>query len=236
MCKWLGPDRARTASMPGSPTATRVQRRSTGSDRGYLGLFGNETVVPGGLRAEAVRIFISAPYHAQVHLATGTEVGLVVKERRVQGAAVFDFGTPPKYQRTDDVILTYPCEGVAGTATKLLAEVPSPYSPRDLVSHPIGQSPYFFADERNHVSPTGQKTLIEVINLLVTELVLGATVAMLAVMTRENDANAPFLGVGFAYAAPDQPRKAATRYRVRATIRSENDNKTTLVDYTFSTG
>lgn len=76
--------------------------------------------------------------------------------------------------------------------------------------------------------------MIEVINVVVTDQTTGLPVVMLPVQNKDNDVNALFMGRGFAYAAPDQPLKKLTPYRVRATVKS--NGVTTLVDYTFTTG
>jgi hypothetical protein len=76
--------------------------------------------------------------------------------------------------------------------------------------------------------------VIEVTNVVVTVHATGVPVLMLPVQNKDNDVNALFMGRGFAYAAPDQPLKKLTPYRVRATVRS--NGVTTLVDYTFTTG
>ena len=204
--------------------------------QGYKGLFEHETLIPYGPATDAVRAFLAAPYHAQVLLGTATDVGIASPAQGSSGAAVFEFGVTSKHQRLGDGVLTYPCQGTTGTALKLEGEVPSPYAPRNLRANPIGQPLYFFVYEKTLVLPPGQKTLIEVTDLVVSEVVSGAAVEMLNVMTAENDAAGSLMGIGFAYVAPHLPLKAMTQYRVKASVRSKADNKTSLVDYTFTTG
>jgi uncharacterized protein YkwD len=196
--------------------------------RGYTGRYAGETIAAGLQIPSAVRVLLSAPYHAGGMLYGYDEVGVSVGQR-----AVFDLGLRDKPQRADRSILTYPCQGVTGVATELFGEIPSPYSPRNLRSNPIGQSIYFLADE-SALLPAGKKSVIEVTDVVVTEQVTGVPVVMLPVQNKDNDVNALFMGSGFAYAAPDQPLKKLTPYRVRATVRS--NGVTTLVDYTFATG
>lgn len=196
--------------------------------RGYTGRYAGQTIAAGHQIPSAVRVLLSAPYHAGAMLYGYDEVGISVGQR-----AVFDLGLSDKPQRADRAILTYPCQGVTGVATELLGEIPSPYPPRNLRTNPIGQSIYFLADDSVPLPP-GKSSLIEVSNVVVTEHLTGAPVAMLPVQNKDSDVNALFVGRGFAYAAPDRPLKKLTQYRVQATVQS--NGVTTLVDYTFTTG
>ena len=196
--------------------------------RGYTGRYAGETIAAGLQIPSAVRVLLSAPYHAGVMLYGYDEVGISVGQR-----AVFDLGLRDKPQRADRSILTYPCQGVTGVATELYGEIPSPYSPRNLRSNPIGQSIYFLADE-SVPAPAGKQSVIDITDVVVTEHATGVPVVMLPVQNKDNDVNAFFMGRGFAYAAPDQPLKKLTQYRVRATVKA--NGVTTPVDYTFTTG
>lgn len=196
--------------------------------RGYLSPSLGEVIAGSMASKSAVHGLLSAPYHTRSLLGGQTEVGIASR-----GAIVMDFGLPAKRQRSGDGILTYPCEGITGTQVSLSAETPSPYRPRNLAASPIGQAVYFFADESLELAP-GRKTLMDITNLSMTEAVSGTEVVLLPLMNRETDPNFNFITAGFAYAAPDQPLKALTTYRVRATVNAAG--KTTLVDYRFTTG
>lgn len=194
--------------------------------RGYGGNLVSEGIGGSLKSTNTSRHLLSLPYHAGTMLSGFTDIGISVGV-----AVVFDYGSQSKFQRKDSSILTYPCAGVTGTKISLDNETPSPYLPRNLVANPIGQPVYFFADESAQV-PAGKKSLIEVTDLVVTEDVSGVLIVMLPVQNKDNDPVS--IGSGFAYAAPDKPLKNLTKYRVRATVKS--NGVTTQVDYTFTTG
>lgn len=199
------------------------------SFRGYTP-FTSEAASFDPTESEKVRDLLSAPYHAAGMPAPYKDVGISVQTGTVD-ATTIELGKGDKEQISSSDVLSYPCEGVTGFKTKLLGEDPCPYSHRSLSPNPIGQSIVFIVSNRRLMLPAGRKCHVESVDVSMTEVATGAAVAMLLPQTTENDSNAsPWL----AFAAPDQPLKSLTKYRVTANVKTYD--KLVPFDFTFFTG
>ena len=192
-----------------------------------------------GYGVDGVRGLLSAPYHLRGLVGAHREVGLSLRSSGALGSGadyiVSGFqpslwlsisagsttALPPQRQSSTDV-LTYPCQGVTGTAFRLFGESPNPVTPRDLATNPIGQ-------------PILVQLLEGRLLVVTSATVTGPSgpVALLPTMTQTNDPNGR-LSSNTAVIMPDLPLQPNTSYSV--VINGTNNGVAFTRSFSFSTG
>jgi uncharacterized protein YkwD len=204
-------------------------------------LSGIHSIAKSGYGAYGTRLLLSAPYHLMGLMQGNREIGITVKTSGPTGSGadivypgaapttflVADMGSDSTYlyqtQGTSDV-LTYPCQGITNTATKLENESPNPIANRDLATNPVGQ-PVFVQ------VAMGQTLSITTASIVTT--VGSNPVAIAKTLTASNDDNR-IIRPNQAILIPDAPLAANTEYTV--TIQGTNNGAMFLKSFTFTTG
>lgn len=195
-----------------------------------------------GFGLHGMRLLLAAPYHLMGLMQGSREIGISVKTSGPTGSGtdipypsaasatwlVADMGSnvatfPFQVQSTTDV-LTYPCQGITNTVTKLENESPNPITNRNLSTTPIGQ-PVFVQ------VAAGQTLSITTASIVTT---IGSNPVLVAkTLTAANDDNHMITG-NQAIIIPDAPLAANTEYSV--TIQGTNNGAMFLKSFTFTTG
>lgn len=175
----------------------------------------------GGYGVESTRALMAMPYHMFGMMSPYRDIGVSVRSASsviplipngLSRTAVFDFGviaenyqTPPQKS-----VLTYPCEGSTGVATKVTGEYPNPVPGRDLAANPLGHAILVML-------PKGQELNIN--SSTMTKVADGSSVPMRSPITAKNDPNKLFQTFGsyMGYVAPDVALQPATAYHVTVT-------------------
>ena len=192
-----------------------------------------------GYGAKGVTGLLGAPYHLRGLVGAHREVGLSVRSSGIVGSGA-DYAEPglapavwlsisagstqaltPQRQSSSDV-LTYPCNGVTGTAYQLTGESPNPVTPRDLATNPIGQPILVQLLEGR---------LLVVSSASVTGP--GGSVALLPTMTYANDPNFR-VEPHQAIIMPNLPLAPNTSYSV--VINGTNNGVAFTRSFSFTTG
>jgi uncharacterized protein YkwD len=161
----------------------------------------------------SVRRLLNGPYHARAMLDGWTDVGSSVRTGSDVGSqattiiGLFKYGyryTNGKQLQPSGTLLTYPCNGLVGSAPDLsVNEDPSPAPSRDLAAQPAG-------------APIMMKVRDGEVLTVSSIAVFGpgdAPVVLMPLMTSDNDFNQR-LSRSEAFVMPDQPLAAHTTYRV----------------------
>ena len=192
-----------------------------------------------GFGLKGARNLLVAPYHLMGAMQGNREIGVSVKSGGPIGsgadytAAVtanesylaVDMAAShallPQVQRSTDV-LTYPCQGVTGTAYALTAESPNPVPSRNLAVNPIGQ-------------PVFVQLLAGNVLVITSVSVTGpaGAVALLPTMTASNDPNQELLA-NMAIIMPSAPLSPSSAYSVFIT--GTNNGVGFSRSFGFSTG
>ena len=187
------------------------------------------------------RNLLGAPYHLMGYMQGNSEIGISIKTSGPNGSGadiaypgaatatwyVADLGssaTYPMQSQTSTDVLTYPCQGVTNTITKIQNESPNPITNRNLATTPIGQ-PVF-------VQVAAGQTLSITTSSIVTTI--GANPVLIAkTLTAAND-DIKLITANQAIIIPDAPLAANTQYTV--TIQGTNNGSMFLKSFTFTTG
>ncbi len=209
-------------------------------------VFVNEVLVRGGATLKAgyglfgARGLLSAPYHMSAIFDGNREIGISVKTGGPVGSGsdiessvipnvvpsfLVDMGASstllPQQQSSTDV-LTYPCQGVTGTAISLKGESPNPIPGRSLTTNPIGQ-PIFV-----QVKP-GNALVISNVSVAGP----AGYITLEPTMTSLNDPNG-YLTANKAIVMPSSPLLPNTIYSVAMT--GTNGGVTFTKIFAFTTG
>jgi hypothetical protein len=222
-------DRATAAGYP-------VARQSFSEN---LAVKSGSAVTKAGFGASGITGLLAAPYHLEGLVGPHREVGISVRSSGATGSGAdfivsgFTPGawlstsagstlTLPAQRQSSTDVLTYPCNGITGTAYQLNDETPNPVTPRNLATNPIGQ-PIF-------VQVLTGRVLV-VTNVSVTGP--AGAVALLPTMTQSNDPNFR-LAPNQAFIMPNLPLQPNTSYSV--VINGTNNGTPFTRSFTFSTG
>ena len=235
-----------TAGLPGF-TGTGPMARIVAA--GYTGgVWFSENITAGqgvpkvGSGSVGARNLLAAPYHLAGSMLGQREIGISLKTGGPLGSGadlmysgsnavlqlVVDMASsnskPPQFQGAADV-LTYPCQGVTGTATRITGESPNPFgASRSLSAHPIGQPIYVQLAE-------GHAMVITAASMATTAANTSVPIAM--ILTRANDTNYE-LFPNQALIIPDVPLATNTQYTVN--IQGNNEGTAFQKNFTFTTG
>jgi hypothetical protein len=190
-----------------------------------------------GWGTNGARSLLAAPYHLKGLMWGELDIGISVKSGSTSGAdinapsaaaiswLVSDMGAPSnsagQAQGATDV-LTYPCQGVTGTAWQLQGESPNPIPGRDLSTSPIGQPIFVQAFHGNTLTITSASLTGP-----------SGSVALLPTMTASNDPNAQVYS-NQAVIMPNGPLSPNTTYTV--SISGTNNTTAFSKTFTFTTG
>lgn len=192
-----------------------------------------------GYGALAAVSLLSAPYHMEGIFQGNREIGISLKSSGPIGSGqdieaagigymawlVADMGATttflPQKQAASDV-LTYPCQGVTGTAYQLQNESPNPVPGRNLLTNPIGQPILIQVVSGNALSIT-----------TVTVTGPSGAIALLPTMTGANDPNG-VLSASQAIVMPNVPLQPSTSYSV--VITGTNNGATFNKSFSYTTG
>jgi hypothetical protein len=193
-----------------------------------------------GYGAIGMKGLLAAPYHLNGLMDVDREVGISVRSSGPLGSGadyIVSGFTPavwlsisagstltlPAQKQSSTKVLTYPCNGITGTAYQLDAETPNPVPSRNLAVEPIGQ-PIF-------VQVREGRTLV-VTSVSVTGPT-GPAVELLPTMTNLTDPNLR-LTPNEAIIMPSRPLAPNTSYFV--VINGTNNGLPFTESFSFSTG
>ena len=194
-----------------------------------------------GYGLTGTRQLLAVPYHLTSLMQGNREIGLSVKTggALASGADITYSGatanvflvadmasstTLQTQQQSASAVLTYPCQGVTGTAYQMTNESPSPIPARNFASSPAGQSVF--------VQVAAGQTLVITSSSIVTTI--GSNPVPIAVtLTSANDPNG-MLTANQAVILPNVPLATNTEYTV--TVQGTNNGALFLVNFTFTTG
>lgn len=234
------------SEISGTPGFTGSTSSARMTAAGYLDQLQSGEVLTGGTNVPktgfgllGARALLGAPYHLQGLMQGNRQIGIALRSGGTtgSGADIISAGAlnvtwlvsnmaasttmRPQAQQSADV-LTYPCQGVTDTVTKIENESPNPIPSRDLAANPIGH-PIFVQ------TLSGQPLVI------MSASVTGpsGTVQLLPTMTSANDPNSN-LQSNQAFLIPNLPLSASPQYTVQ--ISGTNGGSGFSKSFTFTTG
>lgn len=187
------------------------------------------------------RNLLAAPYHLMGLMQGNREIGLSVQSGGPVGSgADIPYGNavsklwfvadmaastslPPQSQAKTEV-LSYPCQGVSGTAYQLTNESPNPIPARDLSARPIGQ-PVFVQVLDGRALAISSAVMQQTADL--------KPVTIAVVLSAGNDPNHE-LASNQAVIIPDAPLSPHTQYGV--TLQGSNNGSSFQLSFSFTTG
>jgi uncharacterized protein YkwD len=177
---------------------------------------------------KSLRNLLSAPYHLAGLMAPMRDIGIGIYNgtpiipHGYSTAATYLLGSTKAQgydtSFSDNEVLTYPCEGVAGVSFSLTGEDPNPIPGRDLSIYPIGHPVYLRAKEGHTLSIASAK---------MTKVTDNKIIALRPAITFSNDPNSRF-SKNEAYVVPDGPLEYDSEYQVIVT------GKNNAIDFTKS--
>ncbi len=189
----------------------------------------------GGIGAFQTRGLLSAPYHQRSLLDSFREVGISNRTSADVGVATYgariitqmdlaNYGTAGRQLPSTSDVLTYPCQGVTGTAWKMDNEEPAVIASRNYSLFPTGQPVVVKVRD-------GQVLTIATASITVTST--GAVVPLQPILTSANDAH-NLVPINEAIIIPDVALVSNTSYTVA--ISGTNSGQAFIRNFTFSTG
>jgi len=227
--------------LPTNPGFSGVDPGARAKTQGYSGagavgeVAAATSAMPGVNPGEqAIRLWLSAPYHQAGLLASYRDVGIsILADSSIIRRAIINLGiatnTMPQLPSSTEVS-TYPCAGSTGVNRLLRGETPNPVPGRDLSINPIG-TPVLVQVRSGHTLTVTSASMIGVSN--------GQVIALRPAIGSANDPNgvkgvSPYFAGNTAYVAPDSALEPNAQYQMQ--VNGTNNGVPFGRTFTFTTG